>query len=240
MDTNELPPAEASDVNAPEDTGTDIAQPEETGEASAAQPEESGEASEPLLAGKYKSPEELVKAYKELEGKLGQRDETLDLVKDLERTTGMRADQIRQALTQQEQQRMEQTIQDNPGLAAYQEVQSLKSQLALQNEQRELDNFLSSEEGKPYTAFKDKILKLGLNLEKDKSYADIAREYFGEARATGQQDAYRKIETKKMTQATGASQAAPKSKLAPEELDRMSAADLEAILPHADTSQRLY
>ena len=125
-------------------------------------------------------------------------------------------------------------------MAAFQEVQSLKQQLALQAEQKELDSFLSSEEGKPYQGFKDKILHLGLNLERGKSYGDIARDYFGQAIAQGQQSAYKKIDTKVMTQATGASQSAPKGKFTDDDLDRMTAAELEAILPHADTSNRPY
>ena len=92
-------------------------------------------------------------------------------------------------------------------------MQQLKSQLDFQNEEKELDGFLNSEEGKPYAEFKDKILKLGLNLEKDKSYGDIAKEYFGQSRAQGQQDAYNKIETKKKTQATGVSMESKKGKV---------------------------
>jgi len=78
------------------------------------------------------------------------------------------------------------------------------------------------------------------NVKPEKSYADIANEYFGSARAQGQQDAYKKIDTKIMTQATGASQAPPKGKFTEEDMERMSVAELEAILPHADTSNRLY
>jgi hypothetical protein len=43
-----------------------------------------------------------------------------------------------------------------------------------------------------------------------------------------------------MTQATSTSRTAPKGKLTDEDMDRMTAAELEAILPQADTSQRLY
>ena len=240
MDTNELPPAEASDVNAPEDTGTDIAQPEETGEASAAEPEESGEEASALLAGKYKSPEELEKAYKELEGKLGQRDETLGLVKDLERTTGMNAFQIKQALAQQEQAKLEQQYQDNPVPYLAQEVMQLRQERLIEKQEQELNNFLNSDEGKPYQDLRNEILE-------DKQYnprfqnlpfADIARERYGKVRAQGQQDAYRKIETKRMTQATNASQAAPKSRVTLEDLDKMTVAEMEAVLPWADISNR--
>lgn len=239
MDTNEnIEPVGGEDVTSPQDTSTDIAQPEETEVAQdESESVETGEASE-LLAGKYKSPQELEKAYKELESKLGESGQKASLVNKLEEQTGMSAQQIANYLAQQEQQRMDQAIQENPGLAAFQEVQTLKNQLALQAEEKELDKFLGSEEGKPYQAFKDKIFKLGLHLEKDKTYNDIAKEYFGEARATGQQDAYKKIETKKQTQATGA-MSQPQKKFTEEDLRNMSAAEMEAILPHADTSYRL-
>lgn len=242
MDTleQETPVGEAGATASP-DTVSDETQPVESADSvSDGQVEETGSASETLLAGKYKSPQELEKAYLEAQKAIGESSRKAELANLLEKQTGMNADQLKEALTRQEQQRMEQAIAENPGLAAYQEVQNLKAQLALQNEEKELNDFISSEEGKAYQPFKDKILKLGLNLEKDKSYADIAREYFGEARATGQQDAYKKIETKKMTQATGASQSAPKSRLAPEDMDKMSADELATVLPWADTSDRLY
>ena len=240
MDTNEQLPEGGQDVSSSQDTSQDIAQPTESEEVvDGNQSDEVGEAPE-LLAGKYTSPQELEKAYNELQGKLGEQGQKAELVNLLERQTGMNANQIKEALAQQQYAQYQQTVQENPGLAAFQEVQQLKSQIALQNEEKELNNFLSSEEGKPYQAFKDKLLNLGLNLEKDKSYDEIARDYFGQAIATGQQSAYKKIDTKKMTQATGVSQAAPKGKLTAEDMDKMSAAELEAILPHADTSERLY
>ena len=204
------------------------------------EPVSDGESAEEvaLLAGKYKSPEELEKGYKELESKLGERSEHSELTKMLEEQTGMSASQIRNYIAQQKEQQLMQQYKDNPTSYLANEIQQLKGQIALQAEEKELDKFL--ETNPEYAPHKDKILKLGLNLEKDKTYGEIAQEYFGSARAQGQQDAYKKIETKKMTQATGVSQAPPKGKLTPEDMDKMSVAELEAILPHADISQRLY
>ena len=238
MDTIEQEPAGEVEFAPSEDTSVNDTQPVETGEVTGTESEEAGEAQE-LLAGKYKSPQELEKAYNELQGKLGEQGQKAELVNLLERQTGMNANQIKEALAQQQYAQYQQTVQENPGLAAFQEVQQLKSQIALQNEEKELNNFLSSEEGKPYQAFKDKLLNLGLNLEKDKSYDEIARDYFGQAIATGQQSAYKKIDTKQMTQATSVSQAAPKSRITDEDMDKMSAKELEAILPWADVSHRL-
>lgn len=243
MDTNEtIEPVGGADVTASQDTSDDVTQPVEAtqevnnddqGKAEAV------EASEELLAGKYKNQDELVKAHQELEKKLGEQGQKAELANLIEKQTGMTTQQIRENLDRQQQQQLDQQIQDNPGLAALQEVQELKSQVALQAEEKELDSFLRSEEGKPYAEQRDKILKLGLNLEKDKTFGEIAKEYFGESRAKGQQDAYNKIETKKNTQATGASQAAPKGKVSLEDLAGMSTEDMEAVLPHADISNRL-
>ncbi len=242
-DTNEREPVEGEGATSPADTSTDVTRPAESAEpvSDGTEAEEAGEAST-LLAGKYKSPEELEKAYTELQSKLGEVGQKAEIANLLEKSTGMNAQQIKDYLAQQEYAKYEQEqqqVQANPGLAAYQEVQQLKSQIALQREEQELNSFLSSEEGKPYTEFKDKILKLGLNLEKDKSYADIAKEYFGQARAQGQQDAYKKIDTKQMTRTTSASQAAPKSSLTEEDMDKMTATELEQVLPWADISHRL-
>ena len=243
MDTNEQVPEGGQDVSSSQDTTQDIAQPTESEEVVDGNQSEEVEEAPTLLAGKYKSPEELEKAYTELQSKLGESSQKAELANLLEKSTGMNAQQIKDYLAQQEYakfQQAQQQAQADPGLAAYQEVQQLKSQIALQKEEQELNQFLNSEEGKPYTEFKDKILKLGLNLEKDKTYADIAKEYFGQARAQGQQDAYKKIDTKRNTQATGVSQSPPKGKFTEEDMEKMSADELAAILPWADTSSRPY
>jgi hypothetical protein len=239
VDTNEeITTPEGSDgATSSPDTVDNVTQPVESEEGvSDANQEDTGEGT--LLAGKYKNVEELEKAYQESQKAMGQLSQKAGLVNQLEQTTGMTSQQIAEALANQEQQRMNQAIQDNPGLAAFQEVQSLKSQLALQQEEKELDKFLTSEEGKPYASQRDKIFKLGLNLEKDKTYAEIAKEYFGETRAQGQQDAYKKIEQKIGTQATGASQAAPKGRVSIEDMKGMSSKEMESFLPWADISNR--
>lgn len=241
MDTfNETEPVGGEDVTSPQDTSAVETQP--TNPEEVVDVNQSGEVEEApeLLAGKYKNPKELEKAYQELQHKLGEVGQKAELANLMEKSTGMTHQQIKDYLANQEQQRMAAQVQANPGAYAYQEVQSLKQQIALQNEEKELDSFLQSEEGKAYAPFKDKIFKLGLNLEQDKPYSDIAREYFGEPRSQGQQDAYKKIETKKMTQATSVSQAPPKGKLTLEDMRSMSVKELEAVLPHADLSNRLY
>ena len=241
MDTNEIiEPVGGEDVSSSQDTSQDVAQPVESVEGhDEAKTEEAGEATE-LLAGKYKNPQELEKAYTELQTKLGEVGQKAELANLMERQTGMSHQQIKDYIANQEMQELNQQYQDNPVPYLANELQQLKGQLAMQNEEKELDKFLSSEEGKAYTPFKDKILKLGLNLEKDKSYDEIAKEYFGESRAQGQQDAYKKIDIKQSTQATGASQSAPAGKLSPEDMDKMTASELEKVLPWADISNRPY
>lgn len=237
MDTIEQAPAGVEDITPSEDTATDNAQPVETGEATGAETEETGEA-ETLLAGKYKTVEELEKAYGEIQKTTGQLSQKAELANMLERTTGMNAQQIADYIKEQEQAQLNQAMQDNPGGYAIQKVQQLEAQLALKEEQAKLNDFISKNPG--YEPFKDKILNLGLNLERNKDYSDIASEYFGQAIAHGQQSAYKKIEQKQMTQATGQSKVSPREKLTLEDMDNMSAQELEAILPHADVSNRLY
>jgi len=177
-----------------------------------AETEEAGNA-EPLLAGKYKTVEELEKAYGEIQKTTGQLSQKAELANMLERSTGMNAQQISEYILQQEIAQQQQQYQENPVPYLAQELQGMKAQLALKDEQAKLDTFIST--NPEYEPFKDKILNLGLNLEKNKDYSDIAREYFGQAIAHGQQSAYKKIDTKVMTQATGASQAPLKAGLLP-------------------------
>jgi len=224
MDTNIQEPVGGQDVSSSQDTSTDIAQPTQSEEVvDGDQSEEVGEAPE-LLAGKYKSQDELIKAHQELERKLGEQGQKAELANLLEKQTGMNYQQIKEHLANQERKRMEAQYQANPGAYAYQEVQALKGQLAMQAEEKELDKFLSSEEGKAYAPFKDKIFKLGLNLEKDKSYQDIAKEYFGESRAQGQHDAYKKIEMKQNTQSSG-TKSTPQRKVSLDDLRNMTPQD---------------
>lgn len=239
MDTieQELEPAGSDDVTSSPDTSVPDTQPSEASEYVDGGTDVEEGTPEVLLAGKYKSPEDLEKAYKELEGKLGTLGQKASVADLIQEKYGMTPDQFQATLEAEEQSRLEQEYANNPAGYALLEVQNLKQELALQKEEKELDSFLQK---KPYyTPMRDKILKLGLNLEKGKTYEEIAREYFGETRSQGQQDAYKKIEVKKMTQTTG-TQSAPQKRLSDSDWENMSASEMEKILPHADTSQRPY
>lgn len=183
---------------------------------------------------KNAKPEDIFKSYKEMEKLYSRKAEVANLI---EEKFGVSPEQLKQVIAEQENARMEQELAQNPAGYALREVQTLKQQLALQAEEKELDGFIAK--NPEYQPFRDKILTLGLNLERDKSYEEIANEYFGQARAQGQEDAYKKIDTKVKTQATGV-RSVPQKQITPEDMKHMSVAELEAILPHADTSNRLY
>lgn len=183
---------------------------------------------------KNAKPEDIFKSYKEMEKLYSRKAEVANLI---EEKFGVTPEQLKQVIAEQENARQEQELAQNPAGYALREVQTLKQQLALQSEEKELDGFLAK--SPEYAPFRDKILTLGLNLERDKSYEEIAHEYFGQARAQGQEDAYKKIDTKVKTQATGV-RSVPQRTITPEDMKKMSVAELEAILPHADTSNRLY
>lgn len=209
---------------------------EETGEAS------SSWESDPKFKGK--TPDDLYKSYKELETNQGTLSQKAEIANMIQEKFGKTPEEFKALIDQQEAQEKQARYKDNPLAPVLDQVSELKelvqnqeAEKALMNEEKELDSFLT--ENPEYAPNRDKILKLGLTSEQDKSYEDIAREWFGETRAQGQQDAYKKIETKKMTQSTGA-QSAPKKSFSAEDMDNMSAAEMEAVLPHADTSQRLY
>lgn len=237
MDTIEgTEPVGGEGATSSQDTSAYDTQTAETPDAVSAPEGAEAEQTEVLLAGKYKSAEELEKAYLAAQNKISEQGQKARLADLIQEKYGMTPEQFEASIEAEENARLEQEYATNPGGAALREVNNLKAELALQKEERELDSFLSK--SPEYTAHRDKILKLGLNLERGKSFEDIAREYFGEAIATGQQAAYKKIEAKKMGQQTSVT-STPKKQISEADLRSLSSAELEALLPHADTSGRL-
>lgn len=203
----------------------------------------------PLLAGKYKSQEELVKAYTELEGKLGSLGQKAAVADLLQETYGVSPEQLRAQIEQQEMEKKREYYAQNPLAPVLDEVQELRAWKNQQEQKEaqasvkaEIDSFIKSNPG--YESHKDKLMKLALTpgigfdpktgVETDLS--EIASDYFGTARAQGQQDAYKKIDTKISTQATGVSKAPPKGKPTLEELRNMTYEERLAVLPHGPTS----
>ena len=213
MDTIETTtePVGGEGATSSQDTSAQVdTQPAKTEEVvSANESGEAGDASESLLAGKYKTPQELEKAYQEAEKLNGQLSQKARVANLIQEQYGLTPEQFEQRLAQQKEAQIAHEIQTNPAGYALQEVANLKNQLALQAEEKELDGFL--QKNPEYAPFREKLFNLGLKVETTKPYDEIAREYFGEARAQGQKDAYQKIETKKQTQATGTSTASKKT-----------------------------
>lgn len=249
MDTIEQTPAGSDDVTSSPDTASVDTQAAESPRS--VDGGTGAEAEQALLAGKYKSPGELEKAYKELEGKLGDLGQKAAVADLLQSKYNLSPEQLRAQIEQMEYQQQQARYAADPLAPVYDKVTALEQKLAAQEHEKaltqtksELDAFLK--ENPSYEAHKDKIMKLALTdgigfdskTGKETGFDEIAREYFGEARAQGQQDAYRKIGVKEETRATGASQSAPKSKLTLEDMSQMSAKDLEAVLPWADISNR--
>lgn len=245
-------PEEAADVTAAQgQPDVPDTQPSENSEVAdnGSEPEKSGEeasatpwANDPKFKGK--TSDDIYKAYQEAEKAIGQVSQKAEIANLIEEKYGLTPEQFKAQVERIERAEKQQLYANNPLAPIVDEVETLKQKLteqeqksALLNEERTLDKFLS---GNPeYSPFRDKILKLALNLEQDRPYEDIAKEYFGESIAQGQRDAYKKIDTKRMTQATGASQSSPKGGLTLEDTDNMTAADMEKILPWADVSHRL-
>jgi hypothetical protein len=235
IENNESPVGSDGATSSPDTDSQVNTQTEESteGVSDAQKVEESGT----LLAGKYKSPVELEKAYKELEGKLGELGQKASAADLLQEKFGVTPEQLQAQIEQMETQKQQERYKNDPMAPVVDEINQLKQiverqeqEKAYANEERELDKFLKENPG--YAPNRDKILKLGLTSEQDKPYEEIAREWFGETRAQGQQDAYKKIETKQQTQSSGV-QSAPNKTFSLEDMKGMSAAELEKILPHA-------
>lgn len=239
MDTIEknVAPEGGEGATSSQDTATEVNAQTATNE----QPASDGtqkEAEQGLLAGKYKSPQELEKAYSNLESKLGELGQKAKLADLFYEKYGVTPDQLQTQIETQEQEAQRQRYADNPLAPIVDEVAQLKqivqqqeAEKALMNEEKELDKFLA--ENSAYKPYRDKILKLGLTSEQNKSYEEIATEWFGEARAQGQQDAYKKIEQKRNTQSSGV-QSSSQKKFTLDDMRNMSSAELEKILPHAE------
>ena len=244
MDTieNNAEPAGSDDVTSSPDTSAQVdTQTVETEQSvDGATSGEAGEAQDKLLAGKYKSPEDLENAYKELEGKLGTLGQKAQVADLFEEKYGLTPEQLRQVVEQQELEAKRQRYADNPLAPVLDEVASLrqiveqqeleKANLAVENE---LNTFLK--ENDVYTPFREQIKRLaltegiGFDTNGERPIGDIADEYFGKAIAQGQQSAYNKIEVKKNTQTTGVV-STPNKGVTLDDMRNMTAAELEVLL----------
>lgn len=197
---------------------------------------------------KGKGPEDIYKAYKEAEKLTGHLSQKAQVANLIEEKYGLSPEQLKAQIEQMEARDRQARYANNPLAPLADEVAELKATIARQEQEKahnavksELETFVKSNQA--FEPFKDKILKLaltpGIGYDPDTGeevpFDTLAQEYFGDARAQGQRDAYKKIETKEMTQATGVSRGAPKSKLTLDDLRKMTVAEQEAVLPHASS-----
>lgn len=250
MDTIENnEPAGSDDVTSSPDTSpqvdTQTSAPESV-DGGSPEPAE-GNASETLLAGKFKDPGELEKGYKELESKLGELGQKASVADLIQEKYGLTPEQLRAQVEQLELQQRQERYANDPLAPLVDEMQILKETIQAQEAEKaemqlkgQIDSFLKANPA--YEANREQITKLAqtpgigydpITGEDLGSIGDIAQEYFGNARAQGQQDAYNKIEVKENTQATGISNVS-KNQLSADDLKSLSVAELEAILPHSD------
>ncbi len=190
--------------------------------------------SDPRFAGK--SPEDVYKSYRELETKLGNHkaiEEKAQLADLLQERLGITPNEVQDYIARQEQEEAEQRqreIEENPGLAALQEVESLKDRLALEQEKASLGSFIGAH---PELApMKAQLFKLALTAERNSnlSYEGIYEKYYGEAMKIAGAQAYQKIgEKQQMASTTPSSADVQKPKL-----EDLSVAEMEKILPHAN------
>ena len=176
---------------------------------------------------KGKSPEEMYNLVREADkykGELGKKAKVADIIQE---KYGIDPESLEQILTQQEQEKQQELLEEDPAAYLQNEVARTQQELALLKEEKALDNFLK--EKPEYAPFRDKLMKVAFTAEPNKPYSEIAEEYFGDAIKAGQQSAYEKIEEKTNTQATSSSQAEAQKP----NLDELSVEELEKVLPHA-------
>lgn len=247
--TENVTPVGGEGATSSQENETVSTQPVETATpVSDGQPAEAGQAptpwdNDPRFKGK--APEDIYKAYTESEKVIGQLSQKAQLANKLSEKYGVSPEQVLSQIEQQELKEKQEYYANNPLAPVLDEVNQLKAivqqnaqEKAMNDTKAELNDFLKTNPG--FEAHKDKLMKLaitpGIGFDPktgdEVPFADLANEYFGAARAQGQQDAYRKIETKQTTQATSVSQAPPKGKPTLEELRSMTYAERLAVLPH--------
>jgi hypothetical protein len=190
---------------------------------------------------KGKTPDEMFKIVQEADrykGTLGRKAKIADLI---EQKYGVTPEQLEAQIEQQEYQKRQELYANNPLAPIVDEVQQLKQKVAQQEQkealalqEKELDKFLK--DNPDYAGSRDKILKLALtpgigfnpDTGEETSFEDLSKEWIGNVRAQGQQDAYKKIDVKKQTQQTQPS-SSPAKKISQEDMESMPIEDLRAL-----------
>jgi len=249
IETTEAPVGEAGATASPDNATIDTQPIETEAPVSDGTTVETGAASAPWESDprfKGKTPEEMYAIVQEADkykGELGRKAKAFDLIGQ---KTGLTPEQLEAQMAQMDYQAQQERYANDPMAPVMDKVSYLEAKLQAQ-EQEKANQILESElnsfvqENPSYANSRDKILKLaktpGIGFDPNTgsdlgSIADIAREWIGETRAQGQQDAYRKIETKLMTQATPVRNVSNKT-FGVDDMKNMSVAELEAILPRS-------
>jgi hypothetical protein len=181
---------------------------------------------------KGKTPDEMFKIVQEADkykGQLSQKAKVADL---LSQQFGLTPERMAQIAQERAEAQQAAHIQANPIAYVQNELQQVKQQLVIKDEEVKLDKFLA--EKPQFADFRNEIKSLGFSVDRDKTWDQIAEKYFGRAIAKGQEAAYNQIDIKQKTQATGVSRGEVRTSLTTEDMSKMSVSELEAILPKAN------
>jgi hypothetical protein len=219
-----------------DNSAADTQPTESTDSVSDGEVEEEGQAPQPWDNDhrfKGKTPEEMFAIVQEADkykGELGQKAKAFDLIGQ---KYGITPQQLEEQIRQQELREQQERYAGNPLAPVLDKVATLEQKLLVKEQQEalnsvksELDNYIK--DNPAYEAHKEQILKLaitaGIGFDQvtgeTRSMDDIATEYFGKARAQGQKDAYKKIDTKIMTQSSGV-KTTPKKSVSIDDLRNM-------------------
>lgn len=178
---------------------------------------------------KGKTPAEMFEIVREADKYKGQLSQKAKVADMLSQQFGLTPERMEQIAHERAISARQQEIAQNPVAAVYDRVQQLETQIQVKDEEVKLDKFLAD---KPqYSEFRDEIKNLGFSVDRDKTWDQIAEKYFGRAIVKGQEAAYRQLDIKQNTQATGVSRGDIKPSVTLEDMQNMTAAELEAILP---------
>lgn len=183
-----------------------------------------------------KTPDDVYKSYRELETKLGDYksiQEKAQLADLLQERLGITPDKVQDYIAQQEAEAeaaRQKQMTENPGQFAIERVQAIEAELAMEKEKASLNSFVTAHpELEP---IKQQLFKIAMTAEAQSNmpYEQIYENYFGGAMKIAGEQAYQKIGEKQQMSTTAPSSADVQRP----NLDDLSVADLEKILPHAN------
>lgn len=188
---------------------------------------------------KDKTPEQMYEIVQEADRYKGALSQKAKVADALSQQFGLTPERMAEIVQERAEAARRKQIESNPVGAVYDELQQVKQQLAERDQQAEireadmeLDKYLT--ENPSFAQFREQGRKLGFTVDRDKTWDQIFNSYFGQAIVAGQENAYNKIDIKQKTQATGVSRGEVKTSLTTEDLQKMTVAELKAVLPKAN------